>query len=143
MSNRLSSAILRTVTGAFILNSGLGKTKLDPETAAGLQQVAATGVPAVKQLEPATFGKLLAGTEIALGAGLLTPFVNRRLIGLGLAGFASGMLTLYFRNPDNTQADGIRPTQQGIPLAKDAWLAAIGLALLFSSRSTKKQQPQH
>ena len=37
---------------------------------------------------------------------------------------------MYFRNPEMTQSDGIRPSEQGIPLAKDSWMLAIGAALV-------------
>ena len=137
MSNRLSSGILRTVTGAWILNSGIGKLRLDEDAAKGLRSMAAKGVPAVENIDPKLFGRLLSATEIALGAGLLTPFVSRRLIGLALAGFGSGLLTMYFGDPQFTESDRIRPSQAGIPLAKDAWLVAIGLALLFSGRDRR------
>ncbi len=40
------------------------------------------------------------------------------------------MLSMYFRNDDMTEADGVRPSQQGTPVAKDAWLAAIAVALI-------------
>ena len=40
------------------------------------------------------------------------------------------MLSMYFRNPDMTLDDGIRPSQEGTPLSKDMWLAAIGAALM-------------
>ncbi|GAB3849333.1 hypothetical protein [Nesterenkonia populi] len=127
---KLSTLALRTVPGAFILNAGIGKLKLDAESAAGLQGMAATGVPAVKNLPPEKFGKALAYGEIALGAALLTPLVSNRLAGLALGGFSAGMLSMYFRNDAMTEADGVRPSQDGTPLAKDAWLAAIAVALI-------------
>ncbi len=71
---KLSTLALRTIPGAFILNAGIGKLKLDKDSAAGLQQMGATGVPAVKNLSPETFGKALAYGEIAVGAALLTPW---------------------------------------------------------------------
>lgn len=138
VSNKLSFGVLRLVAGAWILNSGIGKLHLTPEVAAQLQEHAATGVPTVKQLDTVTFGKLLSAAEILLGAGLLTPFINRRLIGLALSGFAGGMLTMYFKNPAMTESDGVRPSQAGIPLSKDMWLAAIGLALLLGSSKRSK-----
>lgn len=140
MSNRISTGILRAVTGAWILNSGVGKLKLDKAGAEQLQHAAEVGVPEVKNLDPVTFGRLLSYTEILLGAGLLAPMVNRRLIGLALTGFASGMLTMYFRNPEMTEDDGFRPTHKGIALSKDMWLAAIGLAMVLSSRTKRTKK---
>jgi len=34
------------------------------------------------------------------------------------------------RTPGMRQEGSLRPTQQGIPLAKDAWMVGIGLALM-------------
>ncbi|WP_341805547.1 hypothetical protein [Nesterenkonia sphaerica] len=126
----LSTLALRTLPGAFILNAGISKLKLDRDSAEGLQGMAATGVPAVEKLPPETFGKALAWGEIALGTALLTPFVSNRLAGLALGGFSAGMLSMYFRNDDMTESDGVRPSQDGTPLAKDIWLAAIAIALV-------------
>lgn len=134
MALNLSSIALRSVPGAFILNSGLEKLKLDRESAEGLQDMAATGVPAVKDLAPEHFGKAVAWSEIAVGSVLLAPFVNDRLAGLALGGFSAGMLSMYFRNSDMTLADGIRPTGEGIPLAKDLWLSAIALGLVTRAK---------
>lgn len=131
---KLSTLALRTVPGVFILNAGIGKLKLDKDSAAGLQEMASTGVPAVKNLPPQKFGKALAYAEISLGAALLTPFVSNRLAGLALGGFSAGMLSMYFRNDAMTQSDGVRPSQDGTALAKDSWLAAIAIALITSKK---------
>src|SRR5699024_9332379 len=71
---RISTALLRAVPGAFILNSGIGKLGMDEETAAGLQQMAANGVPMVENLTASQFGKFLTYGEIAVGSALLLPF---------------------------------------------------------------------
>lgn len=132
----LSTVALRTIPGAFILNAGIGKLKLDTDSAAGLQGMAATGIPAVENLPPKEFGKAVAWGEIAVGTALLTPFVSNRLAGLALGGFSAGMLSMYFRNDDMTQADGVRPSQEGTPLAKDLWLAAIAIALVAGGKKS-------
>lgn len=136
----MSSVALRAVPGAFILNAGIGKLKLDAESAAGMQGMAATGVPAVMQLSPEQFGKALAWGEIALGGALLAPFVSNRVAGLALGTFSAGMLSMYFRNEGMTESDGVRPTQDGTPLAKDAWLAAIAMALVSSGKKSRKKK---
>ena len=46
----VSNAILRTAAGAFILNSGLGKAKMDEGTYGYLKGMASTGVPQVNKL---------------------------------------------------------------------------------------------
>jgi hypothetical protein len=125
----LVSSALRVPTGLFILNSGLGKFGADKETAEGMQGMAATGLPFVKELDAETFAKALAAGETALGAALLLPFVSNRVAGIGLTTFAAGLLSMYFGNDDMTQDDGIRPSADGTGLAKDAWLAGTGVAL--------------
>ncbi|WP_152349262.1 hypothetical protein [Brevibacterium sp. CFH 10365] len=137
---KLSTALLRAVPGAFILNSGIGKLGLDEESAAGLQQMAANGVPMVENLTPAQFGKFLSYGEIAVGSALLLPFVPTRIAGAALTTFASGLVANYFSIDSMTKDDGVRPSDDGIPLAKDTWLAAIGLALLISGGSEKSKK---
>ncbi len=70
---RLSHLPLRLTTGAFILNSGLGKRGVDGATAAGMQGMATQVVPQAGNLPPEQFAKVLSAGEIALGAALLTP----------------------------------------------------------------------
>ncbi|WP_138443225.1 DoxX family membrane protein [Sinomonas susongensis] len=129
-----SHAILRLVTGAYLINSGVSKLSLDEETSAALQGMAANAIPQVKQLPPATFGKALAAGEIALGGALVLPFVPTRLAGLGLSAFGAGLVAVYAKTPGLTEADGIRPTQAGVAMAKDSWLAAIGVALMLDRK---------
>ena len=51
---------LRAASGAFILNSGIGKLDLDAESAAGMQAMAARAFPQLAEMKPEEFGKLLA-----------------------------------------------------------------------------------
>ena len=126
----LSNAILRGVTGAFVLNSGLSKRGMPTEAAQGLQGFAATGVPAVAKMSPDAFGKSVAYSEVGIGAALLTPVVPKKVAGAALGVFSAGLLSMYFRNPAMTESDGIRPSQDGMSLAKDAFMAAIAGALI-------------
>ena len=128
----LSTAVLRAVPGAFILNSGIGKLGMPAEMAEALQGMAAQGVPPLGKLTPEQFAKFLSYGEIAVGASLLLPFVPRKVAGLGLAAFSGSMMSMYLRTPGMTEADGVRPTQDGTSLAKDSWLLAIAAALLLS-----------
>ncbi|MFP5346219.1 MAG: hypothetical protein ACLGIA_04235 [Actinomycetes bacterium] len=126
---KLAHVPLRLATGAFILNSGLSKRGLEGEDAAGLQGMAAQAVPSLGEMDPAKFAKLLSTGEIALGAALLAPFVPSFLAGAGLAAFAGGLLRLYWKVPGLRQPGDIRPTQDGIGIAKDVWLVGAGLTL--------------
>lgn len=125
-----ASAALRVPLGLYILNSGVGKFGVGKEGAEGLQGMAATGIPALKDLDAETFAKSLATGETALGTALLAPFVSNRLAGLGLAAFGAGLLTMYFGNDAMTEDDGIRPSTEGLSLSKDSWLVAIGAGLM-------------
>ncbi|MCG7525741.1 hypothetical protein MHW47_14970 [Streptomyces sp. OfavH-34-F] len=120
----------RLATGAFILNSGLGKLKADEATAQGLHGMATTAYPFLGKLEAARFTRLLAWSEIAVGSTLLAPFVPTRLAGLVLTGFSGGLLGLYLRVPGMREPGSLRPSQDGVPLAKDAWMFGIGLGFL-------------
>ncbi|KHL01067.1 DoxX family membrane protein [Sinomonas humi] len=129
-----SHAVLRLVTGAYLINSGVSKLSLDEERAAALQGMAANAIPQVKQLPAATFGKALAAGEIALGGALVLPIVPTKLAGLGLTAFGTALVAVYAKTPGLTEADGIRPTQAGVAMAKDTWLAAIGVALVLNRK---------
>ncbi|GAA2200125.1 DoxX family protein [Sinomonas flava] len=137
MGFSLSRSVLRLATGAFILNQGLSKLRLDRDSATGLRDMTANAFPQAQQLAPETFGKAVAAAEIGLGAALLAPFVPTRLAALGLTAFSGGLLAVYAKTPGMTESDGVRPTQAGLTMAKDVWLAAIGVALLVSRRPRK------
>jgi uncharacterized membrane protein YphA (DoxX/SURF4 family) len=123
----------RLATGLFILNSGISKWSADEESAAGLHGMAVGTYPFLGRLEPKNFTRLLSIGEIALGSALLLPVVPSVAAGAGLTAFAAGLLGLYARTEGMTREDGVRPTQQGTPLAKDAWLLGIGLGLVIDS----------
>ncbi|MDX3324383.1 MULTISPECIES: hypothetical protein [Streptomyces] len=120
----------RLATGAFILNSGLSKLKADEATAQGLHGMACTAYPFLEKLGAGRFTRLLACTEIAVGGALLAPFVPTRVAGLALTGFSGGLVGLYLRVPGMRQEGSLRPTQDGIALAKDTWMLGIGLGFL-------------
>ncbi|MPZ51409.1 MAG: hypothetical protein GEU79_01520 [Acidimicrobiia bacterium] len=123
---------LRIATGAFILHSGIEKKDAVGEHAERLHGMASNAIPPLTGIEPDNFAKLLSSAEIGLGAALLAPFLPSRLVGLGLTGFAAGLMTLYLNTPGMREPDSIRPTPDGKGLAKDVWLLGAGLTLLFS-----------
>jgi hypothetical protein len=122
---------MRIAAGAFILNSGLGKLSADKAGAEQLQGFAAATYPFLGKMEPKQFARLLAVGEIASGAALLIPVVPAALAGLGLSAFATGLLGLYLKTPGMRKEGSLRPTEQGIALAKDVWLLGIGLSLVL------------
>jgi hypothetical protein len=139
---RLSHVPLRLATGAFILNAGYSKRNLDKDSAAQLQGMGAKVYPQLARMEPESFGKLLSYAEMTLGAMLLAPFVPSRLAGLGLGVFSGSLLTMYRRIPEMTLEDGIRPSQQGTPLAKDVWMFGIAVALILDRKHGKVSSPK-
>ena len=122
---------IRLATGAFILNSGIGKLNADEGTAEFLHGSAASSYPALfKDMKPQDFAQLLAYGEIALGTALLAPVVSSTVAGAALTGFGAGMMGMYLQTPSMTMDDGIRPSQEGTAVAKDVWLVGAGLTLL-------------
>jgi hypothetical protein len=121
----------RIVAGAFILNAGIGKLSADEETAARLHVMAAGTYPFLNKLKPADFARLLAVAEITLGSALLLPVIPAAVAGAGLAAFSGGLLGLYARTPGMRRERSPFPSQQGTPLAKDVWMAGIGLGLVI------------
>jgi hypothetical protein len=130
----------RAAAGAFILNSGIGKLHADEETVAQLHGFAAGAYPVLARLKPARFVRLLAAGEITLGAALLLPIVPAAVAGAGLAAFSGGLLGLYARTPGMRKEGSPFPTQQGIPLAKDAWMMGIGLGLVIDDLTERSGQ---
>jgi hypothetical protein len=135
---KLSNMPLRLATGAYILNSGLGKRDADDETIARLHGFASSVYPGFKRVRPETFVKALSTAEIALGGALLTPVVPAATAGAALSAFSAGLLGLYVKTPGMHREGDLRPTNEGIPLSKDAWMLGIGLSLVLSALSRKR-----
>ena len=96
LSAKLRRAPLRIVTGAFIVNSGLGKLSIDEEHAKGVHGMAVGTYPFLGKLDPKVFAKVLAGGELVVGGALLAPFVSPVVAGAGLTAFSGGLLNLYW-----------------------------------------------
>ncbi len=126
----------RIAAGAFILNSGIGKWSADEETAAQLHGFATGTYPFLSKLKPKDFARLLAASEIALGAALLVPVIPAAVAGAGLTAFSGGLLGLYARTPGMRKDGTPLPSQQGIALAKDVWMLGIGLGLVIDDLSS-------
>ncbi len=128
---RLSHLPLRLTTGAFILNSGLSKRGLPEEAAAGIHGMAAGSIPQFKSVPPKTFASALSTGEMALGAALLLPFVSPVVAGAALTAFGAGLVNLYLKTPGLREEGSIRPSSDGIGIAKDVWLVGVGSTLLL------------
>lgn len=132
LAAKLRRAPVRLATGAYILNSGLGKLTADEGTAAYLHAAAANAFPVVKRVGPTVFTKALAVGELTVGAALLLPVVPAGLAGLALIGFGGALTALYVRTPA-WHDRYLRPTPDGIGPAKDVWLVGAGVGLVVDA----------
>jgi hypothetical protein len=120
----------RFAAGAFFLNSGLTKRRADEETAAMVHGMAAGTYRFLGNQDPQVFTRRLSQAEIAVGLALLIPVVPSLVAGTALTAFAGGLVGLYLRTPGMRERGSLRPTQQGVALAKDVWLLGIGVGLV-------------
>lgn len=121
----------RLATGAFILNSGIQKLTADEETAAKLHGFATGTYPFLGKMKAKDFTRALGAAEVTLGAVLIIPVVPSVIAGAGLAAFSGGLLGLYARTPGMRKPGTPLPSENGVPLAKDAWMLGIGLGLVI------------
>ena len=135
---KLRQYLPRLAAGAFILNSGLSKRDADEQSAQGYHGMAAGTYSFLGDMDPQQFTKTLSTAEIALGAALVTPFVPTALVAPALGVFSAGLVGMYLKTPGMTREDGVRPTEQGIGLAKDVFLLGIAGGLLADVLSRKK-----
>ncbi|MCF6475574.1 hypothetical protein FAF44_45575 [Nonomuraea sp. MG754425] len=129
----------RLAAAAIILSSGLDLTGADEQRAAYLHGMAAHAYPFLARMDPVAFTRLLAKSQTALGVALLVPFVPSLLAGAALTGFATGLVGLYLRTPDMREEGSLRPTPQGLGVAKDVWLLGIGLGLVIDELGGRGQ----
>jgi hypothetical protein len=146
MATKLWHVPVRLATGAIILDQGLSKLGADDDTAKWLHGQAIQAFPRFQDMDPKDFVQLLSTCEIALGTALLgIGVVPSSLAGLGLGAFGGSLTRLYLKAPGTRREGTIAPSQQGIGLAKDSWMLAIGTALVldavFGSRR-KRRKPK-
>ena len=134
MATKLWHVPVRLATGAIIVDQGLQKLGADEDTATWLHGQATKAFPQFADMDPKDFLQLLSASEIALGAALLgIGFVPSSLAGLGLTLFGGSLTRLYLTAPGTRREGSIAPSHQGIGLAKDSWMLAIGVALVLDS----------
>lgn len=139
-SRALTTWPLRIATGAFIINSGVEKLGADAEAAAQTHGFASAAYPFLADVPAEDFNKALAIAETVIGAALLIPGVPARVAGTGLTALAAGLVGLYLRAPGLRQEGSLRPTPDGIGIAKDAWLLGAGVSLIAFDRYRRKQR---
>jgi hypothetical protein len=132
LAAKLRRAPGRIAAGSFILNSGLAKLKGDEQTAKALHGAAVGAYPFLARIEPKVFLRVLGTAETGIGSLLLAPYVPAGLAGLALTGFSGGLLGLYARTPA-MHDEHFRPTHAGTPIAKDVWMAGIGIGLIIDA----------
>jgi hypothetical protein len=137
--SRVANLPVRVAAGAFILNSGLSKLEAEKDTHSRLHGFASGAYPMLENVPPEQFGKALGAAEVALGGVLLAPIVvGDGLAGLALSAFAGGLLGLYMKTPGLRREGSVRPSRDGTAIAKDIWLAGIGLTLMASSVGSRR-----
>jgi hypothetical protein len=129
---KLHQVPARLATGAFILSSGLDKRSPDDQTIQSLYGFATSVYPFLKRVDAPTFVRVVSAAEIGVGGALLAPFVPTAVAGAALTGFSAGLLGLYLRTPGLRRGDGdLRPTPDGLALAKDVWMFGSGLTMVL------------
>jgi hypothetical protein len=127
----------RITTGGYILHTGLEKWQGDQGRAEAVHRMAASAFPVLKDIPPARFLRLLAGSEIALGSALLVPVIPGALAGAALTGFSGALLAMYGRTPALRKPGSIWPSQAGTGVSKDVWMLGIGLGLVAGALSDR------
>ena len=120
----------RIATGAYILHAGLEKWHADEARAKAVHGMAAGAYPFLQRIPAERFIRLLAASEIAVGAALLVPVVPSAVAGAALTGFAGGLVGMYARTPALRRPGRIWPSQAGTGVSKDVWMLGIGLGLV-------------
>jgi hypothetical protein len=134
MATKLWHVPVRLATGAIIVDQGLQKLSADEDTAKWLHGQAVQAFPQFADMDPKDFVQLLSASEIALGTALLgIGFVPSSLAGFGLSIFGGSLTRLYLSVPGTRREGTVAPSHQGVGLAKDSWMLAIGVALVLDS----------
>lgn len=121
------------------MNSGLSKLQAEKDTHSRLHGFASGAYPMLENVPPEQFGTALGAAEVALGGALLAPVViGDGMAGMALTAFAGALLGLYLKTPGMREEGSVRPSRDGTALAKDVWLAGIGLTLMASSVGTRR-----
>lgn len=131
---------VRLTTGAFIFNSGYTMRSADTAAADQLHGFASGTYSELRKVDPQIFVRLLSGGEMLLGAVLLIPVIPSAVAGAALTAFAGGLVGLYFGTPGMRRQGSIRPTEQGLALAKDVWLLGIGASLVVDDLMERKRR---
>jgi len=130
----------RLVTGAYVLHSGWTKLWADEDTVSGLYGMATTAYPVFERVPAPVFVRALGVGEMGLGALLLAPTVPSAVAGPALTVFSGSLVGMYAQLPGMREDGSIWPTQQGMALAKDAWLVGIGLTMTLGGLRPGKRK---
>ena len=138
LAAKMRRAPLRIATGAFILNAGIGKLGGDDDTPRPCTAWPRALSRSWRRCRRSRSSSARRG-EVALGGALLLPIVPAGLAGLGLTGFAGGLLGMWWRTPGMHAEGSPRPTQQGTAVAKDVWMLGIGTSLVIDAALTESK----
>lgn len=125
---------LRLGAGAYILSSGIDKLGADEQTATAYHGMASGAYPFLKDVDPKTFSKALAASEIALGGALLVPVVPRVVVATGFTAFSAALVGMYLRTPSLQRGENDpRPSPDGIGIAKDVIMLGAAASYLIDT----------
>jgi uncharacterized membrane protein YphA (DoxX/SURF4 family) len=132
---------VRLGAGAYILSSGVDKLGADEQAAAGYHGMAAGAYPFLQDVDPKTFTKALAATEIGLGAALLVPVLPRVAVATGFTAFSAGLVGMYWRTPALRRgANDPRPSPDGIGVAKDVIMLGAAASYLVDALTSSAKK---
>ncbi len=119
------------------MNSGLNKLNGEDEYLEHVFGMAVTAYPILDAVGSTRFSKLFGSLEVLIGTLLLIPLIPDAVAGTVMLPFSAGLAGLYLRIPGMRADKSVRPTSQGIAMAKDLWLLGISLSLITSQVKSK------
>lgn len=132
---------LRLGAGAYILSSGIDKLGADDDAAAGYHGMASGAYPFLADVDPKTFTRVLAATEIGLGTALLVPVLPRVAVATGFTAFSASLVGLYLRTPALHRGEGdVRPSPDGIGVAKDVVMLGAAASYLIDTLTSSAKK---
>jgi uncharacterized membrane protein YkgB len=105
----------------------------DEARATATHGMAVGAFPVLRHIPPVRFLRMLAASEVVLGAALLAPVVPTALAGAALTAFSGSLVALYARTPALRKPGSVWPTPAGIGVSKDIWMLGIGLGFVLDA----------
>ncbi|RMI13893.1 DoxX family membrane protein [Cellulomonas triticagri] len=132
---------LRLGAGAYILSSGIDKLSADEDAAKGYHGLASGAYPFLKDVDPKTFTKAVAASEVGLGAALLVPVLPRVAVATGFTAFSAALVGMYLRTPALHRGENDpRPSPDGVGIAKDVIMLGAAATYLLDTLTSSARK---